>query len=173
MAFIFLTDFRLSKEYVNEFCKFALQFNPLFIYSYRYHHLIMCGLTASMVGDALLDYKHGALFEFGMLAFAAAQIFYINAFGMKPLRLLIGIIFYVAGGSCEHKKVLLKVYVATEKLSYRYSADAERNEGHFEVRGSFVLFPPPNHGLEIQCQDKKLQEHRSSVGGNWRHLVCD
>lgn len=34
-------------------------------------------------------------FPFGMMGFAVAQIFYIYAFGFKPLRLWIGISIYV------------------------------------------------------------------------------
>lgn len=36
-----------------------------------------------------------------MGAFAVAQVFYITAFGLKPLRLPIGIIVYIVGGASK------------------------------------------------------------------------
>lgn len=74
-------------------------------YSYRYQQLILFGLIFSCAGDALLDYKNHSLFVFGMLAFAVAQIFYITAFGFKPLKVYIGIIAYVAGALGEWIKM--------------------------------------------------------------------
>ncbi|XP_050074836.1 lysoplasmalogenase-like protein TMEM86A [Anopheles maculipalpis] len=60
----------------------------------KYHQRIMFGLLFSSVGDFLLNYD---LFEAGMGAFGVAQVFYIWAFGMKPLKLWIGVTLYVLG----------------------------------------------------------------------------
>lgn len=68
--------------------------------------MILFGLIFSCAGDALLDYKNHSLFVYGMMAFAVAQIFYITAFGFKPLKVYIGIIMYIAGGLCE--SILIK-----------------------------------------------------------------
>ncbi|CRK91658.1 CLUMA_CG005308, isoform A, partial [Clunio marinus] len=78
MAFIFLMGFKFTNEY-------------------RHHQLILLGLIFSCAGDALLDYQKGILFQYGMLAFAVAQICYVAAFGWQPFRLLIGVIFYGLG----------------------------------------------------------------------------
>jgi len=82
MGFIVLRNFRLTKEF-------------------RFHQFILLGLVFSCAGDAFLDYRSGELFVFGMIAFAFAQISYVSAFGWQPLRLLIGILFYVFGAAGE------------------------------------------------------------------------
>ncbi|XP_049301733.1 lysoplasmalogenase-like protein TMEM86A [Anopheles funestus] len=60
----------------------------------QYQQRIMYGLLFSSVGDFLLNYD---LFEAGMGAFGIAQVFYISAFGMKPLKLWIGVTLYLLG----------------------------------------------------------------------------
>lgn len=65
---------------------------------YRFHKRIFFGLVFSAVGDAFLDYNHGALFELGMAGFAVAQVFYITAFGWKPFAVVRGLIIFIAGG---------------------------------------------------------------------------
>lgn len=52
-------------------------------FSHRYKHLILAGLIFSCSGDILLNYD---LFEAGMAGFGVAQIFYISAFGFRPVR---------------------------------------------------------------------------------------
>lgn len=59
---------------------------------------ILGGLIFSSLGDTLLNHNY---FPHGMGAFAIAQIFYINAFGFRPLKLWIGLILYVAGTASE------------------------------------------------------------------------
>lgn len=65
-----------------------------FTKDYRYHQLIIFGLLFSCAGDALLDYQYGALFQYGMIAFSIAQVFYISAFGWSPRKLFIAFLFY-------------------------------------------------------------------------------
>lgn len=48
----------------------------------------------SCLGDALLNFN---LFPHGMAAFTIAQIFYINAFGFKPLKLWIAVLLFIPG----------------------------------------------------------------------------
>uniref|UniRef100_A0A182W607 lysoplasmalogenase n=1 Tax=Anopheles minimus TaxID=112268 RepID=A0A182W607_9DIPT len=60
----------------------------------QYQKRILYGLLFSSLGDFLLNYD---LFEAGMGAFGIAQVFYISAFGMKPLKPLIGLILYLLG----------------------------------------------------------------------------
>ncbi|KAL9705400.1 hypothetical protein quinque_008918 [Culex quinquefasciatus] len=59
--------------------------------SHRYQLLILAGLVASCAGDLLLNYD---LFEAGMGAFGVAQIFYVSAFGFRPLRPWVGLPLY-------------------------------------------------------------------------------
>lgn len=73
------------------FVMLATSKNPTAV---KYQKRIMYGLLFSSVGDFLLNYD---LFEAGMGAFGVAQIFYIWAFGMKPLKLWIGVTLYVTG----------------------------------------------------------------------------
>lgn len=56
-------------------------------------HKVLVALIFSCLGDALLNYNY---FVYGMCAFAVAQIFYIMAFGFKPLKLWIGFLLYLA-----------------------------------------------------------------------------
>jgi len=79
MAFIVFTGFKFTREY-------------------RYRQLILIGLVFSCFGDAFLDCKSTNFFIEGVLAFAVAQLCFITAFGWKPLRLLVGVIFYALGG---------------------------------------------------------------------------
>ncbi|XP_053678467.1 lysoplasmalogenase-like protein TMEM86A [Anopheles nili] len=60
----------------------------------RYQRRILYGLLFSSLGDFLLNYE---LFEAGMGAFGVAQIFYILAFGMNPLKIWIGLVLYACG----------------------------------------------------------------------------
>ncbi|XP_058815555.1 lysoplasmalogenase-like protein TMEM86A isoform X2 [Topomyia yanbarensis] len=73
--FVFLTGFKLEK-------------------SYRYKQWILIGLVFSCLGDLLLNYD---MFEAGMAAFGVAQIFYISAFGFKPLKPWLGLPLYGLG----------------------------------------------------------------------------
>lgn len=81
------------------FCLIAFVFFMGFKFTdeFQYHKRILLGLAFSSIGDAFLDYGKGELFPFGMLAFAVAQMFYISAFGFKPLRIVIGLISYGIG----------------------------------------------------------------------------
>lgn len=66
--------------------------------SYKYSQRILLGLICSCVGDALLNIN---LFLEGMGAFAIGHIWYISAFGWKPLRLPIGVALYICGALGE------------------------------------------------------------------------
>ncbi|XP_058974508.1 lysoplasmalogenase-like protein TMEM86A isoform X1 [Musca domestica] len=59
---------------------------------YKYSLLILIGLVFSCGGDVLLNID---MFPHGMGSFAVAQIFYISAFGLKPLNWKLGIPFFV------------------------------------------------------------------------------
>ncbi|KAI8044860.1 lysoplasmalogenase-like protein TMEM86A [Drosophila gunungcola] len=59
---------------------------------YRRSLWILLGLVFSCGGDALLNIN---LFPFGMISFAVAHVFYISAFGWKPVQWLIGLVLYV------------------------------------------------------------------------------
>lgn len=63
-------------------------------FSHRYKHLILLGLIFSCSGDILLNYD---LFEAGMAGFGVAQIFYISAFGLRPVRPWFGLPLYGLG----------------------------------------------------------------------------
>ncbi|XP_061395433.1 lysoplasmalogenase TMEM86A [Musca vetustissima] len=62
---------------------------------YKYSQLILIGLIFSCGGDVLLNID---LFPHGMGSFAVAQIFYISAFGFKPLNWKLGIPIYILWG---------------------------------------------------------------------------
>ncbi|XP_016989078.1 lysoplasmalogenase-like protein TMEM86A [Drosophila rhopaloa] len=72
---------------------------------YRRSLWILLGLVFSCGGDALLNIN---LFPFGMISFGVAHVFYISAFGWKPVKWLIGLVLYVA--------VSLFVYFVHKKL---------------------------------------------------------
>lgn len=56
------------------------------------------GLVFSSGGDALLNIN---LFPFGMISFGVAHVFYISAFGWKPIKWFIGLLLYVAVSLCK------------------------------------------------------------------------
>lgn len=60
---------------------------------------ILLGLVFSVTGDALLNFD---LFPEGMAAFAIAQICYIAAYGLEPLKLLFSMPFYTLGVASEY-----------------------------------------------------------------------
>ncbi|XP_037721193.1 lysoplasmalogenase-like protein TMEM86A [Drosophila subpulchrella] len=60
---------------------------------YRHSLWILLGLVFSCGGDALLNIN---LFPFGMISFGVAHVFYISAFGWKPVKWLIGSVLFVA-----------------------------------------------------------------------------
>ncbi|XP_036674154.3 lysoplasmalogenase TMEM86A [Drosophila suzukii] len=60
---------------------------------YRRSLWILLGLVFSCGGDALLNIN---LFPFGMISFGVAHVFYISAFGWKPVKWLIGSVLFVA-----------------------------------------------------------------------------
>ncbi|XP_011184686.1 lysoplasmalogenase-like protein TMEM86A isoform X2 [Zeugodacus cucurbitae] len=62
--------------------------------AYRYSQRILLGLVCSCAGDALLNIN---LFLEGMGAFAIGHIWYISAFGWRPLKLPIGVALYICG----------------------------------------------------------------------------
>lgn len=64
-----------------------------------YLQKILLGLVFSVTGDALLNVD---LFPHGMGAFALAQVCYIAAYGMKPLKPLFAIPFYALGVASEY-----------------------------------------------------------------------
>ncbi|XP_043651737.1 lysoplasmalogenase-like protein TMEM86A isoform X2 [Drosophila teissieri] len=72
---------------------------------YRRSVWILLGLVFSSGGDALLNIN---LFPFGMISFGVAHVFYISAFGWKPVKWIIGSVLYVA--------VSLFVYYVHTKL---------------------------------------------------------
>ncbi|KAH8363026.1 hypothetical protein KR084_004585, partial [Drosophila pseudotakahashii] len=65
---------------------------------YRRSRWILLGLVFSSGGDALLNIN---LFPFGMISFGVAHVFYISAFGWKPVKWLIGSTLYVAVSLCN------------------------------------------------------------------------
>ncbi|KAH8284095.1 hypothetical protein KR054_010044, partial [Drosophila jambulina] len=75
---------------------------------YRRSLWILLGLVFSCGGDALLNVN---LFPFGMISFGVAHVFYVSAFGWKPVKWLIGIGLYVVVSLCKYF-----VYFVHEKL---------------------------------------------------------
>lgn len=137
MAFIFFMGFKFTNEF-------------------RYHQLILGGLVFSAVGDAFLDYQKGILFQYGMMAFAVAQIFYISAFGWKPLKFLIGLAFYAFGGS--GKKVYLWVISFIDNFIDFYLSrcfDVQEFQRYFNRWCSYLLYTFANDGLAINCSSTK------------------
>ncbi|KAH8355895.1 hypothetical protein KR200_001451, partial [Drosophila serrata] len=65
---------------------------------YRRSLWILLGLIFSCGGDALLNVN---LFPFGMISFGVAHVFYVSAFGWKPVKWLIGCGLYVVVSLCE------------------------------------------------------------------------
>lgn len=65
---------------------------------YRYSRQILTGLIFSVIGDALLVWKHTYVnFELGLLSFAIAQTMYAQAFGWRPFNPYAGVTFMVMG----------------------------------------------------------------------------
>ncbi|XP_059607426.1 lysoplasmalogenase-like protein TMEM86A [Phlebotomus argentipes] len=73
-----------------------------------YTYKILAGLFFSSIGDLLLNIN---LFEFGVLAFAAAQVAFIAAFGFRPRRWDIGLTMIM--GSLAALSVLLNSISST------------------------------------------------------------
>jgi len=69
-----------------------------YFYRYRRSLWILLGLVFSCGGDALLNIN---LFPFGMISFGVAHVFYISAFGWKPVKWLIGSVLFVAVSLCK------------------------------------------------------------------------
>ena len=65
----------------------------------KYSQRILLGLIFSCDSDLLLNID---LFPHGMGSFALVQIYYISAFGFKPLKWLIAVPLYLAGAACEY-----------------------------------------------------------------------
>lgn len=84
------------------------------LFRYIYSHKIFIGLIFSCCGDALLNLN---LFAFGMIMFGVAQVFYISAFGFKPLKLWIGLVLYIFGAvgkfhsRITHTSALIKSFI--------------------------------------------------------------
>lgn len=78
------------------FTKRHLNGTVFFSFRFSYVHKVLIALIFSSLGDALLNYGY---FVYGMGAFAMAQIFYIMAFGFKPLKLWIGILLYLTAAA--------------------------------------------------------------------------
>ncbi|XP_043229193.1 lysoplasmalogenase-like protein TMEM86A [Amphibalanus amphitrite] len=64
---------------------------------YAYARRIMLGLSCCMLGDALLVFP--GFFLEGMAAFAAGHLFYISAFGFKPVNPYAGAVLYSLGAA--------------------------------------------------------------------------
>lgn len=62
---------------------------------YKYSRRILTGLIFCCIGDAFLIWHH--YFDVGMLAFIVGHVYYISAFGFKPLNLPLGIFLYFLG----------------------------------------------------------------------------
>ncbi|VEN56784.1 unnamed protein product [Callosobruchus maculatus] len=78
---------------------------------YKYSRRILSGLIFCCIGDALLVWNQ--YFDIGMFAFIIGHIYYILAFGFKPLNLSLGLALYLLGslGSLDVEQV---VYVCRE-----------------------------------------------------------
>nr|KAI8760873.1 lysoplasmalogenase-like protein TMEM86A [Biomphalaria glabrata] len=81
---------------------FVLLHGMSFDECYRYSRRILVGLIFSVMGDALLVWKHAyANLELGLLCFAVAQTSYARAFGWRPFKPYAGSVF-VAVGLCVY-----------------------------------------------------------------------
>jgi len=70
---------------------FVLLHGMNFTEVYAYSRKILIGLMFSILGDAFLVFKSQGYFLYGVAAFAMAQIMYSLAFGIRPLRLVVGL----------------------------------------------------------------------------------
>ncbi|KAF0307455.1 Lysoplasmalogenase-like protein TMEM86A [Amphibalanus amphitrite] len=87
---------------------------------YAYARRIMLGLSCCMLGDALLVFP--GFFLEGMAAFAAGHLFYISAFGFKPVNPYAGAVLYSLGAA--GKLPVLYSLGAAGKLPVLYSLGA-------------------------------------------------
>ncbi|CAH2005024.1 unnamed protein product [Acanthoscelides obtectus] len=62
---------------------------------YKYSRRILSGLIFCCIGDALLVWNQ--YFDIGMFAFIIGHVYYILAFGFKPLNLPLGLVLYLLG----------------------------------------------------------------------------
>ena len=62
---------------------------------YAFSRRILIGLFFSCVGDGLLVWRH--LFLYGMVSFAIGHMFFISAFGFRPLNIKLGVPMYIMG----------------------------------------------------------------------------
>lgn len=78
---------------------------------YTYSRRILIGLMFSCVGDGLLVWKE--LFLHGMFAFGIGHLFFISAFGFKPVKVFLGIPLYIASA------LGLNMWLPQQALIYR------------------------------------------------------
>lgn len=64
-------------------------------------------LVFSSVGDAFLVWKE--FFPHGMAAFGVAQVIYFTTFGFKPLKPVLGAIWYLVGTACKSSEYLFNL----------------------------------------------------------------
>lgn len=86
---------------------------------FTYTHKILFGLLFSCIGDALLNHNY---FPHGMGSFAIAQLFYINAFGFRPLKLWIGLLLYAGGVASKCEFVSHYSSRMIKQFNYRFVA---------------------------------------------------
>lgn len=109
-----------------------------------YDWKIIFGLLFSIAGDALLNFDD--LFPYGMVAFAIAQICYIAAFGLKPLKPLFSIIFYALGVASE---LFLCLQISLKNIfSCSVYSCFPQFGSCIENRVSCLCFPPDFNGVE-------------------------
>ena len=80
-------------------CDIISHLPPFSALRYAYARRIMLGLSCCMLGDALLVFP--GFFLEGMAAFAAGHLFYISAFGFKPVNPYAGAVLYSLGAAGE------------------------------------------------------------------------
>uniref|UniRef100_A0A182NN67 lysoplasmalogenase n=1 Tax=Anopheles dirus TaxID=7168 RepID=A0A182NN67_9DIPT len=126
----------------------------------QYRRRITYGLVFSSMGDLLLNFD---LFEAGMGAFGIAQVYYILAFGLKPLKLWIGATLYALGfmaislfyGNLNTIIKLCLPFYAILLLTMCWRSLARIEGSHIYIMGTYYI---AQLGITLSINDLQLRE---------------
>lgn len=134
-----------------------------------YLQKILLGLVFSVTGDALLNLD---LFPHGMGAFAVAQIFYISAYGLKPLKFHLSIPFYALGLASEYLWCDCSMKIISNKTFSSVRRCVRKIGPSIDYRSSSIRFSFNDNGVEVSCPSRHLIQLLQHIMCSWKLYVC-